>query len=175
VFAVEDDRIVINCLVDEAQLDRLRPLWLALHQLHRSLMPAGLLVADDEVSWQRRRETYRAWVVGGEAIVLVASRAGGLVAYAVAHRAEGPVDTFDVGQTYAELYSLSVAPRARGLGIGTTLLDRLDAMLAQEGIEDLVVAVMTDNVGARRFYERRGLLPTEMYYWRVKAPGRQSD
>jgi hypothetical protein len=41
------------------RLDELRPLWLALHEHHRRV-GALPVVADDEVSWRRRRERYRA-------------------------------------------------------------------------------------------------------------------
>jgi len=37
-------------------------------------------------------------------------------------------------------------------------------------ITDLVVAVMVGNEGALRFYRRRGLVPTEVYLWRITDP-----
>ena len=126
-----------------------------------------MLVADTEVSWQRRLGTYRGLVAADEAIVLVALNGSDPVGYAVARLIAEPSDTFAVGDTYAKLYSLSVAPTARGLGIGTRLLDELDALLEVDGINDMVVAVMTDNGAARRFYERRGLRAVETYYWRI--------
>jgi ribosomal protein S18 acetylase RimI-like enzyme len=103
----------------------------------------------------------------GTALALVAERDGDLVGYAFAHYVDGPDETFAVGRRYAELYSLSIAPEARGGGIGTQLLDELDRQLAAASIVDLVVAVMTDNHAARRFYERRGLLAVETHYWRI--------
>jgi ribosomal protein S18 acetylase RimI-like enzyme len=85
---------------------------------------------------------------------------------------DGPDETFAVGRRYAELYSLSIAPEERGGGIGTRLLDELDRQLAAASIADLVVAVMTGNHAARRFYERRGLRAVETHYWRIAADTR---
>jgi ribosomal protein S18 acetylase RimI-like enzyme len=159
--------VVIRRLERVDELDALEPLWLALHGHHRTVLPERLLVADDAVSWQGRRDVYRGWLESGTALALLAERDGHLVGYAFAHLIDGPDETFAVGRRYAELYSLAVAPEARSGGIGTRLLDELDRQLAAVSIVDLVVAVMTDNHAARRFYERRGLLPVETVYWRI--------
>jgi ribosomal protein S18 acetylase RimI-like enzyme len=81
----------------------------------------------------------------------------------------GPDDTYPVGQRYAELYSLSVAPQLRGRGIGTRLLDFVDDELARRSIEDLKVAVMVGNTDAERLYERRGLRLAELVLYRFGA------
>jgi ribosomal protein S18 acetylase RimI-like enzyme len=159
--------VTVRAIEEPAELDLLEPLWLALHRHHRTVLPPGTLVADDAASWARRRALYRGWMEDGDALVLVAERAGELAGYAVAHLQDGPDDTFAVGDRYAELYSLSVAPPARGAGVGTQLMDELDRRLAALGIADLAVAVMSDNHDALRFYERRGLRPTETYLWRI--------
>jgi ribosomal protein S18 acetylase RimI-like enzyme len=161
--------ILIRRLERTDELDALEPLWLALHRHHRTVLPDGLLVADDAVSWQRRRDVYRGWLESRTAVALVAERETRILGYAFAHVIDGPDETFAVGRRYAELYSLSIAPEARGGGIGTRLLDELDRQLAAESIVDLVVAVMTDNDAARRFYERRGLRAVETVYWRIAA------
>ncbi len=159
---------VVRRLERTDELDALEPLWLALHRHHRTVLPERLLVADDAASWQRRRDVYRGWLESGTALALVAERAGGgVVGYAFAHVIDGPDETFAVGRRYAELYSLSIAPEERGTGIGTQLLEELDRELTAASIVDLTVAVMTDNHAARRFYERRGLRPTETVYWRI--------
>jgi ribosomal protein S18 acetylase RimI-like enzyme len=81
----------------------------------------------------------------------------------------GPDDTWPLGDRYAELYSLSVAPPLRRRGIGTRLLDAVDEELYRRGIEDLRVAVMVGNEDAQRFYERRGLVPAEVTMYRLAA------
>jgi ribosomal protein S18 acetylase RimI-like enzyme len=89
-----------------------------------------------------------------------------VVGYAFVRADEGSDDTFPLGDHYAELYSLSVAPAWRGQGIGTLLLDFVDAELASRGIRDLSTSVMVGNSGAQRLYERRGLRPAEIVLYR---------
>lgn len=157
-------------LDDPARLDDLRDLYLALHRHHVETSRVGGLVTDGDASWARRRATYAEWLAAGDALILVARDDGGPKAYAVAHLLDGPDDTFAVGDRYAELYSLSVLPGSRSAGLGTRLLDELDARLAQLGIADLLVSVMADNDAARRFYERRGLRPVEIVLARIRPP-----
>ena len=112
-----------------------------------------------------------------------------VVGYALVCIEDGPDDTFPVGERYAELYSLSVAPQLRGRGIGTRLLDFVDEELARRAIDDLKVAVMVGNTDAERLYarlgwERVGVIPdyalwpdggfvqTTFFYKRLTAEGR---
>lgn len=67
---------------------------------------------------------------------------------------------------FAELYSLSVAQEWRSQGVGTLLLDFVDAELEARAIRDLRVAVTVGNADAQRLYERRGLQPTEIILYR---------
>jgi ribosomal protein S18 acetylase RimI-like enzyme len=151
-------------------------LWIALHRHHRTVVPSSaLLVDNDDVSWSRRVALYREWMQAGDALVLVARWDGAPVGYAVAHLQDGPDDTFAVGARYAELYSLSVAPEARGGGVGTALMDALDERLAALGITALSVGVMAGNEGALRFYRRRGLVPVETFLWRIQPRARPFD
>ena len=93
-----------------------------------------------------------------------------LVGYGFVCIEDGPDDTFPVADRYAEVYSLSVAPSVRGLGIGTQLLDFIEQELAGRGVADLKIAVMEGNEGARRLYERRGLRPAETVLYRFAKP-----
>jgi ribosomal protein S18 acetylase RimI-like enzyme len=147
------------------RLDDLRDLWLALHRHHRATA-ALPVVADDEASWQRRRETYAAWLASDEALLLLATAGERPVGYAMVHFLSGPDDTWPVGERAAELYSLSVAVDHRGRGVGGRLLDRVDEELDRLGIGDLQVAVMVGNAAAQRFYERRGFRPGEVVLYR---------
>jgi ribosomal protein S18 acetylase RimI-like enzyme len=97
-----------------------------------------------------------------------------VVGYAFVCIEHGPDDTFPVGDRYAELYSLSVAPDRRGRGIGTQLLDFVDRELARRSVRDLKVAVMAGNTDARRFYERRGLGLGELVLYRFGSDGVQN-
>jgi GNAT superfamily N-acetyltransferase len=147
------------------RVDELEPLWLALHHHHRTVAAAPV-VADDDASWERRRAWYLDMLAGGEDAVLIAERAGRPVGYAFLHLHHGPDDTWPVGGRWGEVVSLSVLPGERGSGVGTALLDAVDAELAARGVADLQVAVMAGNAGALRLYQRRGLVPAEVVLFR---------
>jgi ribosomal protein S18 acetylase RimI-like enzyme len=88
--------------------------------------------------------------------------------------ATGPTTPGRWGSRWAELYSLSVLPEDRGAGVGTALLDFVDAELARLGILDMSVAVMVGNDDAQRLYEGRGFRAAEVMLYRF-APGPQAD
>jgi ribosomal protein S18 acetylase RimI-like enzyme len=151
--------------IDATRLDLLRDLWLALHRHHREI-GSRPLVDDDESSWKRRQATYLAWLSEGSGLILGAERDDVLVGYVTVHLHDGPDDTFPLGKRWAEIYSLSVAPDARGGGIGRRLLDAVDERLAEIGIVDTAVAAMVENGSARALYERRGFLAREIVLYR---------
>jgi ribosomal protein S18 acetylase RimI-like enzyme len=148
------------------RLDEVRELWLELHRHHRAVVGTLPLLGDDDVSWQRRRALYVARLNSGTGFLVLAVTDQAVVGYALVCVEQGPDDTFPVGDQYAELYSLSVAPTVRGRGIGTQLLDFVDAELERRSIRDLRIAVMVGNADAQRLYERRGLRPGEIVLYR---------
>ena len=56
-----------------------------------------------------------------------------------------------------------MAPAYRGSGLGSQLLDRLEAHLRERGATDLVLGALPGNSDAIRLYERRGYRPTWLY------------
>jgi ribosomal protein S18 acetylase RimI-like enzyme len=147
-------------------VDAVRTLWIALHRHERTVARELPLIADDELSWRRRRALYAAALDQDHGFLALARNGTGVVGYAFVRLEQGSDDTFPIGERYAELYSLSVAPEWRGQRIGTRLLDFVDAELASRGIRDLIVSVMLGNAGAQRLYERRGLRPAEIVLYR---------
>ena len=76
------------------------------------------------------------------------------------HRGSGPRVVH--GRLRAELRHLSVAEGERGNGVGSALLDAMDAELERRGVEDVEIGVDTANDDAVRLYERprlQGRLP----------------
>ncbi len=146
-------------------LPELEPLWRALHRHHRAVAEVPVL-ADDDLSWQRRRDWYRSMLEAGAAFALIARRGSEAVGYAYVHLRPGDDDTWPVGAQMAELVSLAVAPDERGRGTGTALMDAVDAELDRRGIHDLEVGVMAGNHRAIAFYERRGLRVGELLLFR---------
>ena len=66
---------------------------------------------------------------------------------------------------------LSVVHGERGVGIGTALMDAVDAELTLRGVEDVEIGVDTANHEAVRFYERRGYRPDFQIYY--GSPGKK--
>lgn len=151
--------------IGAGRLSELEPLWRSLHRHHRSVADLPVL-ADDDLSWQRRRDWYRTRLDAGDAFALLASRGATPIGYAFVYLRPGDDDTWPVGAHMAELVSLAVAPDARGQGLGTALMDAVDAELERRGVHDLEVAVMAGNDRAQRFYERRGLRVGELLLYR---------
>jgi ribosomal protein S18 acetylase RimI-like enzyme len=130
------------------RLDELRERWLELHRYHRTLPGAVPLVEDDMLSWERRRALYLDRLRSETAFLVLATEAETVVGYALVCIEVGPDDTFALGDCYAELFSLFVASRLRGQGIGTQLLDFLERELTRPSIHEIKVAAMVGNVGA---------------------------
>ena len=59
----------------------------------------------------------------------------------------------------AELAILVLPPEMRGQGIGSMLLNAVEARLCELGIKDMLIGVITTNTEAMRRYERRGAVP----------------
>ncbi len=59
----------------------------------------------------------------------------------------------------AEIETMLVSAEFRGAGLGSRLLDEIDAELARQGITEVIVGLMPGNDGAQRLYERRGFRP----------------
>ncbi len=154
-------------------LDRLRPLWLELHHHHQHVGGAALgPYVGDDASWAARRGLYREFFAGG-GFAALAERDGELIGYAmvaIKTSAETELDdTWVSAPRVADIETMSVLPAARGAGVGTALLDFVDAELAAEGIDDVLIAAFVTNVDAIRLYERRGFRPASLYMIRLAA------
>jgi ribosomal protein S18 acetylase RimI-like enzyme len=140
--------------VDGGQIEALEPLWRSLIDHIRELGSIVEIVPHEQ-SWQRRRAIYEELLADGESFALGARRDGRLVGYAMVHVAP-PDAVWFTGGRYAELTSLCVEADERGGGLGTALLDAVEAGLVERGLDQYVIGVDTVNPGAQRFYERRG-------------------
>lgn len=154
---------------DERRVSFLEEIFLSMHHAHREVSPIGL-TEPDELAWRERQATYASFFATGRAHLLVAEVAGRPVGYALAVERDSSNDTFPLGPTAAELYTLAVLPAHRGQGVATALLDALDERLAGRAITNLTVAVLAGNERALRFYARRGLVAGEVVLYRVAAP-----
>ncbi len=140
--------------LDVTRLAALEPLWRALTDHIRDLGSVVEIVPHEQ-SWPRRRAIYEELLADGASFALGARRDGRLIGYAMVH--VGPPDAvWSTGARYAELTSLCVSAEERGGGLGTALLDAVEAGLVERGLDQYVIGVDSVNDGAQRFYERRG-------------------
>lgn len=95
-----------------------------------------------------RARQWRHHVANPGAEVLVAERDGAIAGAAVVF--------FHASHGIARLYSIAVAPEARGAGVGEALLAAAERAARARGREKFRLEVRTDNAAARRLYERRG-------------------
>ena len=93
----------------------------------------------------------------------------GPAGYAMVKIHEGGDDSWALEDRWGEVWTIVVDERARGQGIGGALLDAVDAELEERGVHDLMIGFVEGNDGARRLYERRGLVPGWTQLYRVRA------
>lgn len=111
---------------------------------------AALLQVESQafVHDRMNRRSFRWLLRRGNAAVVVAESAEGLLGYALV--------LFRRGATVARLYSLALAPEARGRGLGGGLLEQAERCARQCGCRALRLEVRVDNPAAIGLYETRG-------------------
>jgi ribosomal-protein-alanine N-acetyltransferase len=81
-----------------------------------------------------------------ETMVLVASKAGTIEGFAIMKFRDDD----------AHLFLLAVQPKARGAGVGRSMLDWLEKSCRTAGMQSIRLEVRVSNEAARRFYEHSG-------------------
>ncbi|NUT78525.1 GNAT family N-acetyltransferase [Pseudomonas sp. C1C7] len=97
------------------------------------------------------RRSFRWMIEGANGRLLVARCGEELAGYAVV--------LFHRSSSVARLYSLAIADRARGKGLGRGLLERVEACARERKCADLRLEVRVDNPVAIALYERNGYRP----------------
>ncbi len=116
-------------------------------------MPDSYLAAMSPArSLDRRHERYPDYPLLGDGEELVIEAAGVVVGYVSLGRVRDEGMPADLG----EIWALYVLPGHQGGGLGSTLLTAAVARLRALGFQAVVLWVLTGNVSARTFYERRG-------------------
>jgi ribosomal protein S18 acetylase RimI-like enzyme len=154
-----------------ADLAALEPLWVSVHHRHAESMPQLAPYVDDGQTWAARSALYAELLAKPGTVLLLAYAGDGPVGYGLAHVMAAAdtwiADTWQTGDRIGEIESLAVLPEYRGSGIGTRLLDGLEAELAAAGVRDLILGVLPGNTDAIRLYQRRGYRPTWTYLSRL--------
>ena len=149
--------------VPAAALDDLQPLWRALYEHQNEVAPhLSGRSRPFEMAWASRRRIERGWLESEpDSFVLAAQGADRSVGYAFVRvrSGVGHAASWSFSDPLAELATLAVLPQCRGRGVGSALMDSVEARVHRMGIADLAVGVIATNGDAIRFYERRGALP----------------
>jgi GNAT superfamily N-acetyltransferase len=149
--------------VPEERLDDLAPLWHVLYDHHNEVTPhLRDRVRPFEQSWESRRRSERRWLDSEpDSFVVAAQDRGRYVGYAFVRVRSGAgfAESWSISDRLADLVTLVVLPEFRGQGVGSALMDAVEARLREAGIADLAIAVIATNTKAMPFYERRGAVP----------------
>ncbi len=86
---------------------------------------------------------------------MIASPEGEMIGQAFVMLKSGERDAAD-GLLRAYIFAFRVKPAWRNLGVGTKMMDFIEADLLQRGFRFLTLNVAKDNPAARRLYERLG-------------------
>ena len=156
-----------------ADLHLVEPLWIAVHHRHTETMPELAPFVSDAESWAVRKQLYEELLAKPDTLLLLAFDGAAAIGYGVAHvmalEDSWIPDTWQTGERIGEVESLSVLPQYRGSGLGTVMLDRLEAHLRDSGAQDLILGVLPGNDDAIRLYQRRGYRATWLYLSRFEG------
>jgi ribosomal protein S18 acetylase RimI-like enzyme len=115
---------------------------------YRGLLPDDFLDSLDESGYEER---WRRILGEPASRVYVAAGGAQVVGFASGGRERAGEDGFS-----GELYAIYVVQEAQGRGHGRRLVQAVVGGLRELALEDMIVWVLRDNAGARRFYERLG-------------------
>jgi GNAT superfamily N-acetyltransferase len=155
--------------LDPADIELVGPLWKQLMDHIAALPHAAVPVRPSDESWELERKEMLE-ELAGESFVLVASRGEQVAGYAFVC-IEGPDPVWYTGDKHALLATLVVDEEERGDGVGSALMDAVDAELERLGVEDVEIGVDTGNEVATRLYESRGYRPDFQIFY--GSPGRK--
>lgn len=120
-----------------------------IRQGHRADVDAMLALEAVFPSDRMSRRSIRGFLTVSTARVLVAAdRDGAMLGNLIGLRR--------AGSRALRIYSVVVAPEARGLGIGQRLVEALQALALAEGCDRVTLEVRADNAAARALYAKLG-------------------
>ena len=147
---------------------------MSVHHRHAESMPELAPYVSDATTWAERRALYEELLAKPDTVLLLARDGDALVGYGLAHVM--PLAETWIGDTWVtgradrgDRVASRCCPGIAAQGIGTLLLDELEAALAAGGVEDLILGVLPGNDAAIRLYERRGYRPTWLYLSRLRG------
>ncbi len=145
----------------------------------RTLVLAGPLGRGASVRKVRLGRLDAAWVQAWAAVAgpegaaetaeLVLSQLDGRARFAIAGGSDGEPVAVAIGVVedgWLGVFSLTVAPAARRRGVGSAVMDALEAWAATAGARHVYLQVEADNEAALRLYAGRGMSIAHSYHYR---------
>lgn len=127
------------------------------HTAYRDIMPAAFLASLDV---NERAERWRGRLGAAADPAAPTFVSVGPHANVTGFVHTGPLRDDDLPpDRRAEIYTIYVDPAAWGSGIGSVLLDEVNAYWREHPVDELLLWVFEQNHAARAFYERRGWRP----------------
>ena len=156
-------------------IDRVRPLWLALHKHHQAVAPELAPFVSDETSWHYRRQQYATAVnEGGQGFVAISGETD--VGYFICAKRPMPWNaTFDLPPHLLELVSIFMSPSARGNGLGSVMLERFSEIAESSSILTKLIGVIPSNTRAVSLYQSKGYVPGWLTLTRFGRPAMVRD
>jgi ribosomal protein S18 acetylase RimI-like enzyme len=151
------------------RLDDVRPLFLHLRDHHHAGDPQIGPKRGDEEAWAVVRPLIAEALAEEGSFLLFAERPGEPPDGYALVTIQGPMATWAVDR-YGMLDELSVAPTARGLGLGARLVEAVQQALADEGVDVLELSAMAGNLGAQAFYRALGFTVSGVELRRTRTP-----
>jgi len=151
-------------------IDRLRPLWLALHAHHQDLAPRLAPYVTDEVSWRERGRLY-CGALANDGFGFIMREGTTDVGYLICARQPMRWNaTFAMPSMLWELVTVFVRQEWRGKGIGSQMLDAMDKHIAKEDTQTKLIGAIPDNRSAVELYKTRGFTPAWLTLTRFQRP-----
>ncbi len=135
--------------INRTEVPLLEPLYLELAR-HHNEVSSHFKGSYPSVSVEDQIRECAEDVASGKSYVVVAEQDDGVVAFC----------KVDIVGDRGYLEELVVRPGYRGQGIGSKLMDWADGVFLEHGVRQVELLVVAGNEEARRFYERRGFLPS---------------
>ena len=102
-------------------------------------------------------ETVSEWFQSGLAVTVIAQMDGRVAGFAMVGYS---VDELSL-LCFSELLAIAVEPQWQGRGIGVSLLREIEAIALELNVFRLFLHTATDNVEARKLFDKCGYLPAE--------------
>jgi ribosomal protein S18 acetylase RimI-like enzyme len=138
------------------RIDDLEPLWDALRSHHVAIAPEIGEARSPGESWLHRKTEYETWLKEPTSFILLAEKENRPVGYALVRIKKDTSAIWHSADKVAEIETVSVLAKFRGLGIGAHLMEAIYTEARKEGVQELSLISVAANPQALAFYERQG-------------------